>query len=95
MRHWDADGTSGKSPRQYLKIKLEGFNVVDGDASASDVVVVRDSLFVNARLFLFCDLWRKGAATDRKRRVGVAALFWNFLEGDFLLRAGGLLGNKI
>ena len=90
MRHWDAEGTSGKSPRQYLKIKPDGFNDVDADASASGVVVVGGSLFVNARLFQFYDLWRKGAATDdRQRRVGVAALFFlNNLQGGFLFRGG-------
>jgi len=88
MRHWDAGGTSGKSPRHYLKVKLEGFNDADVDASVSDVVIVGSSLFVNARLFQYYDIWRKGAATDRQRRLVVSVLFMEFLQGEFLFRNG-------
>lgn len=88
MRHWDAGGTSGKSPRHYLKVKLEGFNDADVDASVSDVVFVGSSLFVNARLFQYYDIWRKGAATDRQRRLVVSVLFMEFLQGEFLFRNG-------
>ena len=73
MRHWDAGGTSGKSPRRYPKIKLEGLNEADIDASVSGVVVVGGSLFVNARPFQYYGIWRKGAATDRQRRSNVAS----------------------
>ena len=88
MRHWDASGTSGKTPRHYLKVKLEGFNDADVDASVSDVVFVENSMFVNARLFQYYDIWRKGAATDRQRRLVMSVLFMDFLQGDFLFSNG-------
>ena len=58
----------GGKPR-LAAAQLEGFNDVDPGASASGVVVVGGTLFVNARLFQFYDLWRKGATTDRNVAV--------------------------